>query len=251
MFLTDGPGDDGATDGAASDFETSEGLRFFLDVRDGTGAATSSSCDALRFRKERVPSASPGRMRSLKMEWPLGSTPRTEGSKSLASLGTDDSLRRVIDSELFRFSISSLSSSSWWTLFWIQALQRQSFASVDLSVSNHTCRSRHHTIVRPNIGAKRVSVAGALPMCCRNKTCQPPGSSLTPCCRSTHRDRRTQSRQGMVQNLDLDPRLQTGCSNCRSVSLSSLVLVWFGETNMHTLGSLLAAPESASSSLSS
>ena len=36
--------------------------------------------------------------------------------------------------------------------------------------------TRKHTV----IGAKRVSVAGALPMCCANKTCQLRGSSLIP-----------------------------------------------------------------------
>jgi hypothetical protein len=103
------------------------GRRFFLMVR--TGCGTSSSCEALRFRSERVPSGgSSGRMSSLKIECPPGSTPRCDGSKSLASLGTDDSLRRVSDS---MGSFSSWLSSC--KSFCMQALHRQCFASIKIS----------------------------------------------------------------------------------------------------------------------
>jgi hypothetical protein len=106
---------------------SSDGLRFFLLVR--TGGGTSSSCDAFRFRSDRVPSGgSSGRMRSLNIEWPPGSTPRCDGSKSLASFGTDDSLRRVMDSDG-----SPSSSFSSCKSFCIQALHRQCFEAVSVS----------------------------------------------------------------------------------------------------------------------
>jgi hypothetical protein len=123
-----GAGEDAVAEAPTADaFDTSDGRRFFLMVR--TGCGTSSSCEALRFRSERVPSGgSSGRMSSLKIECPPGSTPRCDGSKSLASLGTDDSLRRVSDS---MGSFSSWLSSC--KSFCMQALHRQCFASIKIS----------------------------------------------------------------------------------------------------------------------
>ena len=71
------------------------------------------------------------------MECPFGSTPRCDGSKSLASLGTDDSLRRVIESDAS--SSSSLSSCK---SFCMHALHRQCFGAGNSqpngSVQGHT-----------------------------------------------------------------------------------------------------------------
>jgi hypothetical protein len=119
-------GEDRVTEaGTAGDLDASEGLRFLLIVV-RTGCGTSSSCDAFRFRNDRVPSGgSSGRMSSLKMECPPGSTPRCDGSRSLASLGTDDNLRRV--SDWGDSSCSSLLSSC--RLFCMQAVHRQCFTS--------------------------------------------------------------------------------------------------------------------------
>jgi hypothetical protein len=104
-------GDEAVTEGPASDRDISEGLRFFLVCFIIGGA--SSSFDAFRFRNERAPSGgSSGRISSLNIECPVVAAPRWEGSKSLASFGTDESLRRVRDLDCSSDSCSSSSSSS-------------------------------------------------------------------------------------------------------------------------------------------
>jgi hypothetical protein len=92
-------GEDAMAEGPATgDLDASDALGLLRLVR--TGCGTSSSYEAFRFRSDRVPSGgSSGSISSLKMEWPPGSTPRWDGRRSLASLGTDDSLRRVRDSD--------------------------------------------------------------------------------------------------------------------------------------------------------
>ena len=100
-LLDGGRGEVAGTDGSASVFDASEGLRFFRVCLDSTGA--SSSCEVLRLRSERPSAGSLGRISSLKIECPSGSTPRCEGNNSLVSL-SDDCLRRV--------EVSSASSSA-------------------------------------------------------------------------------------------------------------------------------------------
>ena len=94
MLLDGGLGETAGTDGSTSELVASEGLRFFRVCLEGTGA--SSSCEFLRLRSERNPSAdSSGRISSLNIECPSGSTPRCEGSNSLVNLFRDERLRRV------------------------------------------------------------------------------------------------------------------------------------------------------------
>lgn len=122
-LLDGGRGETAGTDGSASELDASEGLRFFRVCLDGSGA--SSSCEVLRLRSERSPSAgSSGIISSLKIECPSGSTPRCEGSNSLVSLFRDERRRRA---EVDGSSASSSSPSVGKLLR--QPLQRQRFAS--------------------------------------------------------------------------------------------------------------------------